>query len=107
MLGYESATVNGQLVNVAPSAAFDPIAFGPVYTGGAWNRQGVYTVPPVTPSTATMSYNSESGMPGSANVYPTATSENGNPFSLKKSPVIWALAFLVFSLLMLHFIHYK
>lgn len=107
MLGYESAAVNGQLINIAPAAAYNPLAFGPVYTGAAWNRQGAFTVPPVTPNTANMGYNADGGSASTGNVFPTATSESGSPFSLKKSPLIWALAFLVASLLMLHFIHYK
>ncbi len=88
-LGYESEVVNGQLVNVAPKAAYDPLIFGQMFaTGGMWPRQGVYNVPPVLPS------------------FPSATSERGNPFHLTKSPLWWALGFLVFSLAMLHFVHF-
>src|SRR5258707_540277 len=50
-IGYESEVVNGQLVNVAPKAAYDPLIFGQMFaTGGMWPRQGVYNVPPVLPS---------------------------------------------------------
>jgi hypothetical protein len=108
-IGYESAVVNGQLVNVAPAAAFNPLVWGPVYTGAAWQRQGVYVAPPVTPSPA-------SGFGGTGTAVssfgggapaPTATSETGNPFHLTKSPVIWVLVFFAVSLFLLHFVHYK
>lgn len=109
MLGYESAVVNGQLVPVAPKAGFDPIAWGPAYSGpGMWPRQGVYNVPPVLPSVglqqsmAPASYGQSGTYP-----WPTATDENGNPWSLKKSPVIWGLGFLLIGLLLLHFVHYR
>lgn len=109
MIGYESAVVNGQLVNIAPMAGYSPIAFGPAYTGpGMWPRQGVYNVPPVLPSPglqrsmAPASYGQSGQYP-----FPTPTNDNGNPWSLTKSPVVWALAFLAVGLIMLYFIHYK
>lgn len=104
MLGYESAVVNGQLVNVAPAAAFDPIVWGPVYTGAAWQRQGVYVAPPVASSAAS---NAATGSPTNPFSTPTATASGGNPFHLTKSPVIWVLVFLAVSLVLLHTVHYK
>lgn len=108
--GYESVAVNGQLVPIAPASAYDPLAFAAEYGGGgSWPRQGVYTAPPVLPSPemqqamAPASY----GGTGSGVPAPTATSEMGNPFHLTKSPVLWAIAFLVISVGMLHFVHYK
>lgn len=106
MLGYESAVVNGQLVNVAPAAAFNPLVWGPVYTGAAWQRQGVYVAPPVATGGGLGTgggYGAALGLPGS----PTAQSHTGNPFHLTKSPVLWVLVFFVASLLLLHFVHYK
>jgi len=107
--GYTSANVNGQLVNVAPGAAFDPLVFGQAYTGpGMWPRQGVYNVAPILPSAdmqasmAPASYGATGTYP-----YPTPTDNQGNPFHLTKSPVVWALVFLIGSLLMLHFVHFK
>lgn len=108
MLGYASEVVNGQLVNVAPSAGYDPLIFGQAYTGPSfWPRQGVYNVPPVLPSgslqgsMAPTSY----GMSGTPTL-PTS-SNNGNPFSPTKSPLWMALAFLVVGVLMLQHIHYR
>lgn len=108
MLGYESAVVNGQLVNVAPKQSYDPLAFGQAYTGPAyWPRQGVYNVPPVLPSGALQgsmapaSYGYAGQYPG-----PTATDETGSPFHPTKSPLWWALGFLFVGILMLHYIHW-
>jgi hypothetical protein len=106
MLGYESAVVNGQLINVAPKQAFSPLTFGQAYTGPAyWPRQGVYNVPPVVPSGAlqnSMAPAAYGGFP-----MPSATSESGNPFHPTKSPLWLALVFLIGGILMLQFIHYK
>lgn len=110
MLGYETQVVNGQMVNVAPKAGYDPIIFGQAYVGPSyWLRQGVYNVPPVLPSGALQgsmapsSYGQGfSGMP-----VPTATSESGNPYHPTKSPLPMALFFLIIGVLMLQHIHYK
>lgn len=108
MLGYTTANVNGQMVNVAPAAGYDPLIFGQAYTGPAyWPRQGVYNVPPVLPSgqlqgsMAPASYG-YTGMP-----VPTATSGSGNPFHPTKSPLWFALGFLIVGILMLQHIHYR
>jgi hypothetical protein len=110
MLGYESEVVNGQLVNVAPAPAYDPIIFGAMYTGpGAWPRQGVYNVPPVIPSASSMvdmAPASYGGAQVTTAAIPTTSSASGNPFHLTKSPVMWAIALLVISLLMLHYVHF-
>jgi hypothetical protein len=107
-LGYESAVVNGQLINVAPAAAYTPLVFAGAYSGPAWPRQGVYDVPPVLPSPAAMTgvsgYNNYGASSGT---YPTATDEYGNPFHLTKSPLWWVLGFLAASLLFLHYVVYK
>lgn len=105
---WGSDVVNGQLIPKAPTQAFNPLTYGPAYSGPAfWPRQGVYSVPPVVPT---------SGMPNSRSpvsdqIYPTtipsAASETGNPFHLTKSPLFFAFGFLVLGYLMLHYIHYK
>lgn len=109
MLGYGTEVVNGQMVNVAPKAGYDPLIFGQAYVGpGMWPRQGVYNVPPVLPagnlqaSMAPAAY----GGTGSA-VLPSSMSENGSPFHPTKSPLWMALVFLVLGILMLQYIHYK
>lgn len=106
MLGYTSMGVNDQLVNVAPNQAFDPLTFGQAYTGPArWPRQGVYNVPPVLPS-ASLRSNMPPELYGSSYADTSAMSETGNPFSVKKSPLWWALGFLIVGMLMLQYVHY-
>lgn len=102
-IGYTSAVINSQLVNVAPLAAYNPLVFAGAYSGPAWPRQGVYDVPPVMPS-AEMTFGQTGGSVGT---FPTATDESGSPFSIKKSPLWWALGFLAASLLFLHYVVYK
>jgi hypothetical protein len=108
MLGYSSSVVNGQLINRAPSAGYDPLIFGQAYTGPAmWPRQGVYNVPPVLPSGALQNSMApaSTGQYGSspASTLPTA----GNPMSVTKSPLWMALIFLAAGFLMLQHIHYR
>jgi hypothetical protein len=112
-IGYESAAVNNQLVNVAPGQAYAPLAYGSQLSGpGFWPRNGVFNVPPVVPSPADQAGMAATQLGSGANYggsipMPTAASETGNTFSLKKSPVLWALGFLVGGLLMLMYIHFK
>jgi hypothetical protein len=111
VIGYESEIVNSQLVNVAPAQAFNPLVFGRSYVPvGAWPRQGVYNVPPVLPpggglakAMAPAAY----GGTGAYGVTPSSVDSSGSPFSLKSSPLWWAIGFLVVGLLMLHFVHYR
>lgn len=107
-LGYETSVVNGQMVNVAPKAGFDPLIFGQAYTGPAyWPRQGVYNVPPVLPSGELQSSMAPASYGMSGFPVPTPHSETGNPYHPTKSPVIFGLAFLIIGILMLQHIHYR
>ena len=104
-LGYETAVVNGQMVNIAPSAGYDPIIFGQAYTGPAfWPRQGVYNVPPVLPSGSLQASQAPAAYGMSGTPMPTVGS---NPFHPTKSPLWMALLFLIVGILMLQHIHYK
>jgi hypothetical protein len=108
MLGYESQAVNGQLVNVAPKAGYDPIIFGSAYVGPAyWPRQGVYNVPPVMPSGSIQQSQAPGSFGYSGFSVPTATDETGSPFNFKKSPLWMALIFLIVGVLMIQHIHYR
>lgn len=108
MLGYQTQVVNGQMVNVAPSAGYDPIIFGQSYTGPAmWPRQGVYNVPPVLPAGALQQSAAPSSYGYTGFPVPSAASESGNPYHPTKSPLPMALLFLAAGVLMLQFIHYK
>lgn len=106
--GYTSMVVNGQLVNVAPEQAFNPLTFGQAYTGPAmWPRQGVYNVPPVMPSAALQTSMAPASYGASGFPLPSATSASGNPFHLTKSPLVWALFFLAAGLLLLQHVHWR
>lgn len=102
-IGRQSAVINGQLVPVPSRDVYNPLIFGPVYNGAGWPRQGVYTVPPVPPPSNMSPGPTDYTM---SNSMPTNQDEKGNPYSLRKSPVIWVIVFLVASLAMLHYVHY-
>lgn len=110
-LGYESQVVNGQLVNVAPGQGYAPLTFGAAYTGpGFWPRNGVYNVPPVTPSVGTWEgsvtdFTSPGGHPGTS-AGSMNMDGNANYFHPTKSPLLWALLFLGGGLALLRYIHY-
>ena len=109
MIGYGSAAVNDQLVPVPVQAAYNPLMFGAAYTGPSWPRNGIYNVPPViTPGINSSGYAGGAGVAPATptNSTPTATDANGNPYSLTKSPVIWAIAFLIIALVLLHKVHW-
>lgn len=114
-VGYETQQVNSQLVPVAPGQGFAPLTFGAAYTGpGYWPRNGVYNVPPVTPSPGTTGQGGTTGTgltAGNGTPSPTtgAQSSNGsvNWAHPTKSPLLWAFGFLALGLLMLHKIHFR
>ncbi len=108
MLGYETAVVNGQMVNVAPRAGFDPLIWGQSYTGPAyWPRQGVYNVPPVLPSGQLQGSMAPASYGYTGFPVPTAASANGSHMHPTKSPLWMALAFLIIGILMLQYVHYR
>jgi hypothetical protein len=112
-IGYESAAVNDQLVNVAPGQAYAPLAYGPTLgTGPAWPRNGVFNVPPVVPSPADQQGMAPTQIGSSANYggsvpLPSTQSASGSTLSPTGSPVMWALGFFVLGMLLLVFVHYK
>jgi hypothetical protein len=111
-LGTSSNVVNGQLVHVAPGNAFDPIGFGPIYTGPMFGGAQQYNVPPVSPSGALASAVPQSGSAAGGSMMsgfpmPTNASPSGSPWSLRHSPLWWGIGFLIIGILMLHHIHYR
>jgi hypothetical protein len=112
-VGYESAAVNNQLVNVAPGQAYAPLAYGSELSGpGFWPRNGVFNTPPVVPSPADQGGMAPTQLGSGANYggsvpIPSVASETGNPFHVTKSPLVFGLLFFVFGILMLMYIHYK
>lgn len=113
MIGYESAAVNDQLVNVAPGQAYAPLAYGSELSGpGFWPRNGVFNTPPVVPSPGAQAGMAPTQIGSGANYggsvpMPSTGSASGNPFHLTKSPLMWALLFLVGGMAMLMYIHYR
>jgi hypothetical protein len=110
-LGYESAIINSQLVPVAPGQAYAPLTFGQVFVGpGRWPRNGPYNIPPIVSTSAGQASNA-GGVTTGMQPVPTsgAASANGNVnwFHPTKSPLLWAVGFLIAGLLMLHHIHFK
>lgn len=112
-IGYESAAVNDQLVNVAPAQAYSPLAYGASLSGpGFWPRNGVFNTPPVVPSPADQASMAPTQLGSGANYggsipLPTMASASGNPFHLAKGNVVWGIGFFVVGILMLMYIHYK
>jgi hypothetical protein len=118
MLGYTSQVVNGQLVNVAPGQAYNPLTFGAQYTGPAmWTVGSPYNVPPVLPSPVGASgvtqyspdmggsrYGGGAPMPTAGSVRDDGTVNWWHP---TKSPVLWAIGFLMVSLVLLHKVHFR
>lgn len=105
-LGYQTEVVNSTLVPVAPRAAYNPLIVGGAFTGPAWPRQGVYNVPPVVPSPdMTTEYLGGSG--GMTAASTPGVHQQGGAYHWAKSPVLWVLLFLIFSIVMLHKVHYR
>ena len=115
-VGYESAQINSQLLPVAPGQGYAPLTFGAQYTGpGYWPRNGVFNVPPVTPApgttgqggTTVTGLTEANGSPSLPTAGAMASDGSPNYLHPTKSPVLWAIGFLAFSLFMLHKVHFR
>jgi hypothetical protein len=110
LIGYGSDAINDQLVPVPPVAAYNPLVYGAMVD--MWPAYGTYSTPPVlgasSPITGTADY-SMPGQPehGGSITMPTAVSPEGSPFSLKHSPLWWAIFGVVGSLLILHYVFWR
>lgn len=106
-LGADTQVVNGQQITTPSHWAYVPTSFGPQTVG----------VPQVTPSYPPYVGGTTGGAaPGAENVggYGTAGANstatffaNQNPWSFKGSPVIFAVAGLLISLILLKAIHWR
>jgi hypothetical protein len=114
-LGYESAVINGQLVPVAPSQAFDPLTYGSVLSGpGFWPAGSQYNLPPLLPNQSAnvgvQSFQADLSVNPQSSSVPTAGAMNANGsinwLHPTKSPVWWVLGLLALALFMLHKVHY-
>jgi hypothetical protein len=105
-IGADSAVVNGQLVTLPSSYAYNPQGWGPQTRG----------VPQVTPSYPPYVGGALQSAPGSESVGGYGTAGNNAlataiagsaPWSFKMSPVIFATVGLVVSLVLLKAIHWR
>lgn len=103
VLGQGTVVVDGQRTTAPPAAAFNPAVFGQQTTG-------VPNVSPIVPPFASATGAGSAGVSGYASVNGYGTAENNgsvaavaaaNPFSLKVSPVWWAIGALVGGVLVL------
>jgi hypothetical protein len=112
MLGQGSDVVNGQLITQAVPQAFWPVTYGPMPIG-YYPRGGPYNVPPLSAPAVGGGQVNINSFSGASSMQPTPTAgalrSDGsvNYFSIRKSPLPWALLFLILSLLMFHHIHYR
>lgn len=104
--GADSMVVNGQLLAFPTTASYQPQGYGPQTVG----------VPQVTPSyppyvgAPTQTAPGAEGIGGygtAGNNQMAAAYANANPWSLKGSPVIWAVGGLVGALLLLKAVHWR
>lgn len=109
MIGYGSAAVNDQLVPVVPDQAYHPLVFGRI-AEDMWPAVGTYQQPPVMSQQTNFGsvppWNGYVGAAGTG-TYPTNNDTEGSPFSLKMSPLWWALGFLGLSLFLLHVVFFR
>ena len=105
-VGPDSVAINGQLLNVPPSAAWNPLSWGPQTRG----------VPNVSPAYPPFMGGGMQTAPGSEAVGGYGTAGNNamatqiaaaHPFNPRVSPVLWAVVGLVVSLILLKAVHWR
>lgn len=105
-----TAVVNGQRVTVPTADAYNPVGFGQIV-----QMQPIQNinVPPMVGGGTGGTGGAVSGQDvvggyGTANLNSAATlAANANPFSLRASPVLWAVGGLVVSLVLLRVISWR
>lgn len=95
---YGSAPINGQLVpELTATQVFPSAAYVPYYQG-----RGAYT-PTLPPPVSFLAGGGNDGW--STGMLPNEASQD--PFNPMKSPVLWAVAFLVIGVLGLRHVHWR
>lgn len=109
-LGSQTQVVDGQRNTFPTSFQYAPNSWGPETTGVP---QVSPTMPPFISSANTAGGSSAFGLEGVGG-YGTAGNNgtvtavaNANPFNLKVSPLVWAIAFLIVGLLLLKGVHWR
>lgn len=109
-LATGTAVVNGQRITAPTGDAYNPVGFGqlvqmqpvqninvpPMVGGGTGGMGGAVTGQDVVGGYGTSSLNSAAVLDA-----------NQNPWSLRASPVLWALGGLVLSLVLLKAVHWR
>lgn len=112
ILGANTAVVDGQRVLLPSMAAFAPANYGPQTTGVPVVSP---TIPPVmgvgmvggmANSSGGVGYQSVNGYGTADNNAAAAAAAGAQPFSLRASPVLWAVGLLVFGLVALQAINW-
>lgn len=93
-----SDIVNGQFIPVHPAAAIFPVGYGP----NPLMSSSLGSVPQQPPMQAATAGNTADVANVSA-----ATVAGAAPFSMKHSPLLWSVAFLLVGLLGLRLIHWS
>lgn len=101
MLGPTTIFANGQRFATPQSYMFTPQGYGPQTVGVPMNSP---QIPPVVGQSGTVS-GSAFGLGGSTGT--NVANIQAQPFSPVHSPLIWAVAGLIFALVMLHKVHYR
>lgn len=105
-LGADSSVVNGQLVPTPTMAAYAPQGYGP-QTMGVPNVAPAY--PPYIGAPMSTAPGSESvggyGTAGNNNM--VTAMANAHPWNARVSPVPWAVAGLIVSLILLKAVHWR
>lgn len=95
----DSLVVNGQLLGVKQSDAYNPITYGPWYQGGAT------PVPSAGPAQLGMAVMPSDNSSVSGNTQQVANAA-ASPWSPSQSPLIWVIAALIVGLLGLRYVHW-
>lgn len=92
MLGPNTSVINGQRVPFFPDRSITPVAYVPVAP------QGVAQTYPTLPGIVGNPVGNDAG---------NASQAVNDPFSIRQSPLPWAIGFLVVGLLGLRLVHWR
>lgn len=112
VLGNQTAVVDGQRVTLPPAAAYAPMNFGvqtsgvPVVSPTIPPIMGIGTIGGVASGSGGLGLQTV-GEYGTADNNAAATAEaQAHPFSLTRSPVLWAIGLLLLGLVLLQVINW-
>jgi hypothetical protein len=100
-LGASTNVINGQFIGLPQGYQYAPQGYGP---GTVTVPSSPPTVPPSIGGGSSTQLASASGL-GQVGLYGSQAA--AHPWSLKVSPLPWAVLGLLFALVMLHLVHYR